>query len=98
MPANAPSYVEQTKLFTINQEGVWNKIVIRKKTSNIVLIPQGATDNTWVDYWMDGHYSTLIRSDNDNYLELSVTLHVPKFTSDSWYMIWFSIFDEPLTI
>ena len=77
---------------------MWNKIVIRKKTTDIVLIPEGATDNTWVDYWMDGHYSTLIRSDNDNYLELSLTLHVPSFKSESWYMIWFSLFDEPLTI
>ena len=63
----------------------------------ITLIPEGATDNTWVDHWMEGHYATLIRSDGDYYLELKLTLHVPSFKPNSYYMIWFQIFDEPLT-
>jgi hypothetical protein len=61
-------------------------------------IPEGATDNTWVNYWMDGSYSTLIRSAKDYDLEISMTLHVPSFTDQAFYMMWLQLYDEPLTI
>ena len=63
----------------------------------IVFIREGATDNTWVDYWMDGSYSTIIRSDSEIYLELEMILHVPKLEDDYRYMIWFQFENDYLT-
>ena len=96
-PADAPKYNETVKLFTMNQEGKWTGIVIRKKTVDITFIPEGATDNTWVDHWMSGHYSTLIQSDGELYFELSITHHIPSFNSNWYYMIWLQLYDEYLT-
>lgn len=88
VPANAPRYDESVHLYNTNQEGNWTKLVIREKTVNLTFIPEGATDNTWVDHWMDGSYSTLIRSDNLYYFELEMRLHVPYFSSGFLYMLW----------
>lgn len=99
MPANAPVYDEFVELFeTTANEGNWTKVVIREKTVNLTFIPEGATDNTWVDHWMDGSYSTLIRSDNEVYFELQMRLHVPYFSSNFLYMLWHQLYDEKLTL
>ncbi len=71
---------QQVKYNTTNYTEPTTNVKIFKKYTNITFIPQGATDNTWVDYWMDGNYSTLIRSDKQTYFELQMTLHVPNFT------------------
>ena len=58
---------------------VENGLYINRKQVNLTFIPEGATDNTWVDYWMNGSYSTLVRSDGDRSWEISMTLHTPTF-------------------
>ena len=68
-------------------------MTIQKKLVNVTFIPEGATDNTWVDHWMNGSYSTLIRSDKEIYWELSMSLHVPSFTPGAYYMLWLQLFD-----
>jgi hypothetical protein len=96
-PADAPAYKETVKLFQTNIEGKWTEVVLRKKMIDITFIPEGATDNTWVDYWMDGHYSTEIRSNGLIFFELSMTLHVPKFVDNYYYLIWLSLYNDYLT-
>lgn len=72
-------------------------MTVRKKQVNVTFIPEGATDNTWVGHWMNGSYSTLVRSDNQNYWELSMTLHVPSFTPGYIYMLWHQMVNPYLT-
>ena len=79
---NVPNYTVSTYF-----DPAYN-VTIRKKQVNVTFIPEGATDNTWVGHWMEGSYSTLVRSDNQNYWELSMTLHVPSFTPGFIYMLW----------
>lgn len=103
MPTDAPEYTETVKLYSLTQEGKWTGTVTRKKTVPITFIREGATDNTWVDYWMDGQYSTLIISNGEGKegteleWELQMTLHVPDMKDEYRYMIWFQFFDEYLT-
>lgn len=65
----------------------------------ITFIREGATENTWVDYWMDGTYSTMIVSNGAENKptqynwELKITLHVPDLKDEYRYMIWFQFFD-----
>lgn len=81
-PADAPKFIETTYIDTKDN------VSVRKKQVNITFIPEGATDNTWVDFWMDGSYSTLIRSDKEIYWEVSMSLHVPTFVPGAFYTVW----------
>jgi hypothetical protein len=46
---------------------------------------------------MNGSYSTLVRSDKEIYWELSMTLNVPFFVPNAFYMLWHQFYSERLT-
>ena len=89
-PTNAPQFTE-----TAYEDA--NYIRIRRKQVNVTFIPEGASDQTWVGHWMNGSYSTLVRSDKEIYWELSMTLNVPFFVPNAFYMVWHQFYSESLT-
>ena len=59
-----------------------------RRATNMTLIPEGTSLNTFPGYWMDGSYSTLATESGTLDFEISLTLHVPSLTADGIYQTW----------
>lgn len=68
-----------------------------RRTTAITWIPEGATENTYPGYWLDGSYSTYVTEKGTLDFELEMSLHVPELTLDAMYMNWHQFYDDEET-
>lgn len=69
----------------------------RYTTTEIDLIPKGATVNNEMGFWLTADYSTVEQLTGELSFELNMTLHNPKQENNWIYMIWLQAIDPILT-